>query len=245
MIFLIPLLSKLGAVQWRKLLGFVSPSFFKIVPMGELVETLKRGVQFSKDSKRIEDLIGILRSRIQSQENTQDAALFLYFYQILGDGDCLLDLSAEAFSVSLKSEKGTISENPVPILTWKPNALRYVFSPPFLQALQKIYTGFYCDDANVFEEGLKALGLQKASPLFRKHFGEGDGTQVEFRVAQFVDHFHQIFEECRRKKLTLGGEFAALGIFLATLYEHLDEGSQTRTWNVKKAFLDAQRMRNQ
>lgn len=223
------LLGSLGAHEWKRLLSLVSPSFFRVVPFGELAGAVKRGISQSRDVEAFQRARDAL-PRAFPTEASGDAALQIYFRQILSRRDCLLDHSREAFlHVERTSEK--------PHWEWRPSHLRYVFTPSFSRGLAEVYRGFYRDEPLTFARGLEALGLVGCEDLFRAHFGAGDQTAVTFRVTHFVDTFHAIFHECKRRGLTLGGDFVALGVALGLLYEHLESATPQRTWNVRAAFL--------
>lgn len=223
------LLGSLGAQEWKRLLSLVSPSFFRVVPFGELAGAVKRGIAQSRDDQAFQEGLAFLPRRFPVNQSG-DAALQLYFQQILTRPDCLLDLSREAFlHVERTSE--------LPHWEWRPSQLRYVFAPHFSQALANVYGGFYGDEPQTFARGLEALGLVGCDDLFRAHFGNGDQTAVVFRVSHFVETFHSIFQECKRRGLTLGGDFVALGVALGLLYEHLEKASPECTWNVRAAFF--------
>ncbi|MCA2961628.1 MAG: hypothetical protein IOD12_15365 [Silvanigrellales bacterium] len=223
------LLGSLGAHEWKRLLSLVSPSFFRVVPFGELAGAVKRGIAQSRDNEAFQRGLASL-PRVFTSRDSGDAALQLYFRQILGRQECLLDLSREAF---LHVERTSES----PHWEWRPSKLRYVFSAQFSQGLADVYRGFYREDAVAFARGLEALGLEGCGELFRAHFGNGDQTAVTFRVSHFVETFHSIFQECKRRGLILGGDFVALGVALGLLYEHLEKATPERTWNVRAAFL--------
>jgi hypothetical protein len=115
-----------------------------------------------------------------------------------------------------------------------------VFEPAFGAALARVYRGFYDDRPEDFSAGLADLGLAGCEDVFRAHFGTGDQTSVTFEVSRFVESFHGIFLECKHRGLRLGGDFVALGVALALLYEHLDSvGGAGRGWNVREAFARA------
>jgi hypothetical protein len=122
-------------------------------------------------------------------------------------------------------------------LIWEPRAYFVSFDPDFKTSMRGIYEGFYGEDDELFESSLDELGLAGVADLFRQHFGDGDQTAVEFDVEHFRDTFMQIFEHCKSEGIELHHDFVALGINLATLYEHL--GSLGGAYDVRGAYFSA------
>ena len=222
------LLGSLGAPEWKRLLSLVSPAFFRVVPLRELMGAVSRGVSQSRDTVAIANALGALPRPVPGA-TSGDAALFLYFRQILRRPDCLLDLTREAFTPAA----GGLDWD------WKPGNLRYVFEPTFRSAIAGVYKGFYSGDDAAFSAGLAQLGLAGCEDLFRAHFGGSDQSAVTFRVSRFIETFHAIFLECKARGLALQGDFVALGVALALLYEHLEKAGEGRPWDVRAAFLAA------
>ncbi|HEX6244038.1 MAG TPA: hypothetical protein VFZ61_24145, partial [Polyangiales bacterium] len=136
--------------------------------------------------------------------------LTLYFHQLFVPGASLIDLRASAFH-----EAG-------PALIWSPSAWIADWDPAFLTALRDVYLGFYTDDVRRFRAGLGTLQIASCEDLFRRHFGGGQAQQ-RFRTKEFVSTFHQVFVRCRDQSVELHPDFFALGIYLATLYDALDQ----------------------
>jgi hypothetical protein len=132
----------------------------------------------------------------------------LYFHQILHGDTTLLDLRHQAFS----------TRHP---LTWRPASWIAEWEPSFIEALRQVYVGFYRDDPSGFRAGLKALNLSHAEDVFRQHFGDGQRA-VRFEVKHFVSTFHQVFVRSRDARTTLHPDFLLLGLYLASLYDHLE-----------------------
>jgi len=225
------LLSSLGAAEWKRLLAFVSPAFFRVMPMSELTGAVRKGMRESRDRPSTAMRRGAFPFEVRAP-SSGDAALYFYFRQILSGPDCLLDLSDAAFQFN----EGTGAWR------WMPEPLRFVFSDSFQKNMAKVYCGFYEEDAQAFSEGLSGLGLTGCEDVFRQHFGEGDQTAVVFSIPRFVSSFEEIFRECRKRGLTLGGDFVALGVMLGLVYEHLEKaGGESRRWDVHAAYLKARR----
>jgi hypothetical protein len=136
--------------------------------------------------------------------------LELYFHQLFRGQTVLLDLRNSAFTGA--GEK----------LIWHPASWLAEWSPEFISALRDIYRGFYAHDDALFRSGLAALSLTHSEDLFRKHFG-GDQARMTFRTVDFVDTFHQVFQRCKQARVALHADFLPLGIYLAALYDHLED----------------------
>jgi hypothetical protein len=132
----------------------------------------------------------------------------LYFHQILHGDTTLLDLRQTSFS----------GQHP---FVWRPSPWLARWEPGFSAALRQIYAGFYRDDDAEFRAGLRALNLEHCEDVFRQHFGGGQGS-VRFEVKHFVSTFHQVFLRCRDAHTRLHPDFLLLGLYLATLYDHLE-----------------------
>lgn len=132
----------------------------------------------------------------------------LYFHQILHGDTTLLDLRQASFS----------EHHP---FVWRPSPWLARWEPAFGAALRQIYVGFYRDDTAEFRAGLRALNLEHCEDVFREHFGSGHGS-VRFEVKHFVSTFHRVFVRCRDAHTRLHPDFLLLGLYLATLYDHLE-----------------------
>jgi hypothetical protein len=84
-----------------------------------------------------------------------------------------------------------------------------------------LYSGFYANDDAMFSASLKALRIDHSEDLFRKQFGAEQSGQA-FKMKDFVNTFHQVFVRCKERKVELHPDFLALGVYLATMYDHLD-----------------------
>jgi hypothetical protein len=45
---------------------------------------------------------------------------------------------------------------------------------------------------------------------------------VRFEVKQFISTFHEVFLRCKASRTALHPDFLPLGLYLATLYDHLE-----------------------
>jgi hypothetical protein len=233
----------LGSGQLGKLASFVSPAFFDVMPARALWSRGKALLADTRNTNKIRELVSertqmlastmpALRLSLPLHVDTpapsasgRDRAVDawrgglvaeLYFRQLFLDGQdgqpaaTLLDLRATSFTTDGKS------------LVWSPAPWIAQWSPDFIVALREIYRGFYQHDDALFRHGLTQLKLQHSEDLFREQFGAGQDS-VEFHVRSFIDVFQRVFERCKKHKTNLHPDFLPLGIYLAALYDHLQE----------------------
>jgi hypothetical protein len=235
------MLSKLlKSADLRQLTSFVSPAFFDVMPVrqiwsrGRSVMTSRSGETYRAALSQRADELALLPLSIQladrppsddglgSGVDANAARLVtLYFAQIFSDSPTLLDLRRTSFREREAA------------LTWDPAPWVCSWDPTFLLHLRQLYRGFYAGDDATFRRSLTALRIDVAEDLFRKHFG-AEQAGLDFKVKDFVETFHQVFVRCRDRKIELHADFLPLGVYLATLYEHLD-GLSVRI-DVRAAF---------
>lgn len=202
----------LKGTAWSDFTGYLSPTFFEVVPVLAFAGRAKTLVSNYGDRKGFA-VANAAAQQVWTMARDQprgDAVLELYFAQLLRDDPVVLDLRHDAFE-----PRGRLLE-------WKPAPLFVRFEPKFLAAIRHLYAGFYGDDDDTFDHGLKALGLTSAKDVMRAQFG-GDQTHVTFRLATFRDTFHEIFERAKSAKAKLHPDFLPFGAYLACLYEHLEQ----------------------
>jgi hypothetical protein len=211
----------------------VSPAFFEVMPTQALWQGFRALARGTRDRELRERAFAerarwLARSRLPlwlapagarrpsasaandaSAADRASAIAALYFHQLLHGELTLLDLRASAFA----NEAGG--------LVWRPAPWIARWDPSFIAALRQIYTGFYGGDSAEFRAGLAALNLTHAEHVFRQHFGDGQG-EVRFEVKHFVSTFHQVFVLSRDAKTRLHPDFLPLGLYLASLYDHLE-----------------------
>jgi hypothetical protein len=162
-----------------------------------------------------------------------EVVLKLYFSQLKNPAGLNLDLRAKHFE--LKED----------VLNWSPNNTWYQLSEDFRLALIQIYKGFYYKRENDFTEGLELIGLSKhlndkqkseLKSLFYKHFGPGEQESVKFDLIQFQNSFYELFHFFIENKVQLHKDFIFVGVYLVTLYMHLQELDVEL--NVRKVFLE-------
>jgi hypothetical protein len=224
----------LASGQLGKLASFVSPAFFDVMPAAALWSRAKQLFARSRDQAAFRHAVAArsaaLRAKMPQLRLTEanaratssaDAPAFdaaaraalvteLFFRQLFEPGPTLLDLRASAFSSDASG------------LNWHPATWVADWSADFIEPLRKIYRGFYSRDDEMFRAGLSALALTHSADLFREQFG-GEQAQLRFRTADFVSTFHQVFLRCKQHRTALHPDFLPLGIYLAALYDHLEE----------------------
>jgi hypothetical protein len=220
----------LRSADFRQLTSFVSPAFFDVMPMGK-IWSRGRALMTSRGSSSYRDAL-VRRARelaklplaikladaelvtVDDQLGsglTADATrlVTLYFQQLFSDAPTLLDLRA----ASCRMQGSALRWDPAPwVCSW---------DAAFLRELRLLYRGFYAGDDDIFKSSLRALRIDGSEDLFRKHFGAEQSGQ-SFKMKDFVDTFHQVFVRCKDSKVELHPDFLALGVYLATMYDHLD-----------------------
>lgn len=244
-------LRMLRATEWGQLLDFVSPSFFEVLSVRGLAGASRDLIASTRDDAGMREIARGMAERIAvraipirldlergressgaGQRSSDDArivrgqlVLRLYFEQILGAKAALLDLRGSHFA--MRSDT----------LVWSPARGFVRWDPVFLDAVRRMYRGFYTDDDAAFRAALAALHLEAAADLFLDHFGVGEQTAVRFEMAHFTRSFHAVFVRCRERGVQLHPNFVALGVYLGALYEHL-EGLDVPL-DVRAAFAEA------
>jgi hypothetical protein len=217
--------------EWRPFLDLLSPSFFRVVPAGPLLNELRQLASLYRSAdafhratehrgaslKRAGLPIRLVpASQIPANAKVNDPGargqriLELYFHQVFGEGLVLLDVRHARFA-----EEGAE-------LSWSPSGALADWSPAFRQSVRALYRGFYLGDDLLFREGLSALGLAKAEDAIRSQFGEGQQRAVRFLLVDFQKKFQDVFVRCQETGSRIDTGFLSLGLYLATLYEHLE-----------------------
>jgi hypothetical protein len=223
--------------QWA---SFATPAFFSVMPTTPLWRSAKSLARGTRDPDRYARVVAARRAllarslltvtlespaarstplpvdearAVLTLEARATQVVELYFHQLLHGDTTLLDLREQAFGTQAAAARGQ--------LAWHPASWLAEWDPDFIAALRQVYSGFYRDDASGFRAGLRALNLERAEGVFRQHFGDGQRS-VRFEVKHFVSTFHQVFVICRDAKLSLHADFLPLGLYLASLYDHLE-----------------------
>lgn len=234
--------------EWAALKGFLTPTVFDVLPpraaRRQVAELLGARLH-PGEARRVREAVGLAGVRvaddrapapervesldIRARRARGDRVLTLYFHQLLHRESALLDLRAERF----RGEPVDAPHGDV----WRPGWLHVRWDPAFLGPLRDLYGGFYTGDDARFDAAVARLSLTPARDVFLAHFGHGDQREVVFRRATFVQTFHDAFVACRDAGVSLHGNFLALGLYLATLYEHLER--LDLPFDVRAAYLRA------
>ncbi len=218
----------LKSADLRQLSSFVSPAFFDVLPARK-IWSRGRALMINKNSSEYRDAVSARARSLQAlplavalpglqgprdglgddQRAHATRLVTLYFEQIYSDSPTLLDLRPD----SARDRQGQIA--------WDPAAWVCNWSPEFQRALRDLYEGFYAPNDALLTESLKELRIDIAEDLFREHFGAHPEAQ-RFVMKDFVNTFHQVFLRCKEQKRELHEDFLALGVYLATMYDHLD-----------------------
>lgn len=227
-----------AGTEWSHFTDYLSPSFFDVVPARELRRVLGTLSGNYMRPRRFRDVVQtrdehLARARVPVslgpdrvppavEGGIGDAILELYFHQIYAGDTAILDVRSNAFRPNADG------------LRWRPASIYLQWDPEFLDALRRLYRGYYGGDEREFEGALAHLRLEPARDIFLSHFGSGDQREVAFDMATFHDTFHEAFVACREGGEQLHGDFIGLGLYLATLYEHLE--SVGGAWDVRAAW---------
>ncbi len=224
------------------LLDFVSPSFFRVMPARALWSTMRTLASSARDA----DVIGACRLDIQAVLTRMGLpfvlydkvptgtrgpcrgadVVALYFAQLMHTNHALLDLRGARFSVTPEH------------IGWAPRPLLAKWQPDFIEPLRRLYTAFFAGDDGPFRQAANDLNLAPAVDVMLAHFGSSEHTPVTFELRKFRQSFHDIFVRCRDANISLHPDFTYLGIYLATMYEHLDSGREPIA--VRDAFVRVQ-----
>lgn len=247
----------LAGSDWSHLLSLASPSFFDVVSARDLSARAADLARNWFDRKRYldcvsglsaslaEEDIGIdvfavqpIRSLIpfRSEPTTLEqcpvsgdgnAVLRLFFRQIATRDTILLDLRACRFC--RLSGGARVNYRPLPLYAhWQPD---------FVEGVRQLYRGFYEDDAALFAQATRSLGVSAASDVFERAFGGEKKHSCKCSLAEFRETFHEVFLRCRDANVPFHPDFVTLGILLATLYDHLE--TLGGVYDVTSAYLQA------
>ncbi len=229
----------------KDILPYISPRVFDLIDIPTVVLNMGKisyQYMFSKGIERGKSgLEKFLPSVISfsaidgdalSTKEKGEAILELYFLQVLVGKKIFLDLRPGRF----REEAGG--------LIWSPNGLHCDLKNDFQTGLVNLYSGFYQNNQDSYEKGLAQIGLisegdtqeerAEMMRIFNDHFGDGDQEAVKFEMKHFVDSFHQIFDRIFHQHKKLSEDFVYLGIYLVTLYLHLEKNGEAL--NVRAAF---------
>jgi hypothetical protein len=194
-----------------------------------LISEAKKLIYNTKDSAQVlrvsQNLDDVLSRQLCAQlGDTQHVALYIYFYQILNQESAVLDLRQKVFT---RAESKFL---------WQPATLWVTWDKDFLNGLRHMYLGFYTDNMPLFDQGLHVLGMFKAKQAFIDIFGADEQSRVEFNRKKFLANFNALFSACLKESIKLHPQFLCLGLYLATLYDHLDHSEDGQLYDVRKIF---------
>jgi hypothetical protein len=243
------LFKSLKGTDWELLTSFVSPVFFEVVPtigmarvFGAVVKDYTNAKEFervrtaanenidkinlnqTKKLQLVKNLSHVLDSRKLGMSERQEfgqVILKIYFSQIFSGDKSILDLRSSAFN---------------DLLEWSPKPVYFEWNRDFRDGLQGLYRGFYTNDEQCLNEGLKKLNLLHAKAVIYSHFGEGQQDAVRFSLNHFKKSLHAVFVSCKENRSRLHPDFFALGVYLLCLYENLE--SLDCSFDVRRAFLE-------
>ncbi len=226
------MLELLRKTEWSLFLDLVSPSFFEVLPGRVLREELGKLLSSARDRAGFARLRAARSAELrptglvwaertsgagagapldeEDRRRQGQAALRLYFHQLLRWDEVVVDLRSVAF----RSSPGSV--------TWSPRPLWTRWEPRFREGVRDLYRGFHAGDDARFRAGLSATGMLAGEDVFRAAFGSDDQRAVAFSVKGFQRTFHQVFVRCRDAGGELPGGVLALGLTLGCLYQHLE-----------------------
>lgn len=222
----------LKSLDWKGVMKEMGPFLFRL-GANELEES-KRNTLTNLNLSQIVITSDIDKSNKNSSNPKKQGELILrlYFAQFKNPDGLNLDIRAQHFVLASET------------LQWSPNNCWFVLDNTFRLALIDLYKGFYHDDKDLFENALANIGLtsnldsvkkEELKQLFFAHFGPGDQDVVKFEISQFSESFYELFHFFVNNKVELAKDFIFLGIYLVTLYMHLEELGED--YNVREAFL--------
>jgi hypothetical protein len=224
----------LKSVNWKDVLKDMGPFVFRLGT--KELEKSKQDTISNLKILNLELTNKIDKKRLaDSEENKEQGQLLLklYFSQFKNKHGLNLDIRASHFEYNSE------------LLKWSPNNCWYKMSDHFREALIDLYSGFYHNNNERFERALQSIGLtknlndtktQELKELFYAHFTPGDQSLVKFEVSKFSESFYELFHFFVTNEVELETDFIFLGIYLVTLYMHLEELDES--FDVRAAFLE-------
>lgn len=226
----------LKSIDWKAVLKEMGPMVFKIgtLPLEQKkIETLSL---LKIDNLSISEHIEKNSKKSNTDSDNKllgHTLLKIYFAQFKNQSGLILDLRKSHF------------QNEDNRIVWSPNNSWYKLDEEFRESIIKIYKGFYYEDNDLFESGLSSIGMTKGldsqkvdelKALFFAHFGPGDQKLVRFELETFSESFYKLFNFFVTNKVKLHKDFIFIGIYLVTLYMHLEKLDQEL--NVRECFLE-------
>jgi hypothetical protein len=223
----------------KELLRHVPTVLFQVVDWNELVSELpklsrrvikKEGFETLFDEQK--NFLGpsLLQLTLSPQngyrvtKRSAETLLELYFTQLFSPHGLFLDLRSHHFG--LNEEK----------LMWHPSGLWTKFDENFRMGLLDVYEGFYLHNDEKYLDGLKRIGLIaedwsdedkiRLSELFSAQFGSAKTESMSFNLEDFKNSILKTSNFMLSKKVNISKDFLYLGIYLVTMYAHLEQTSE-------------------
>lgn len=238
--------------QYKPLLSCISPSAFKVVKWQDLASEaplIAKRIATGEGVKIVaEGLKPHLSNRLTLHSDAHSSLmkgssllpedgfslLELYFAQFKNESGLFLDLRPSSFFLMTDGN-----------IHWQPNGLWIRFRPQFREGMLSIYSGYYLKNPERMRAGLQQVGLIKehfskaqvseVEQMILSHIG-GETSNQSFRVLHFTQGFEKLFQFLLREKIVLPPDFLYLGVYLASLYLHLE--SLGGSYDVRQAFLN-------
>ena len=225
----------LKSVNWKDVLKDMGPFVFRLGT--KKLEDSNRNTLIDLNINNLYITKNIVKKKSLTTEQKKEQGQILlkvYFSQFKNSHGLNLDIRASHFEYNQE------------ILNWSPNNCWYKMDNSFREALIDLYSGFYHDNKDgLFENALKRIGLTKnlneektleLKKLFYAHFTPGDQSLIKFDVSEFSESFYELFHFFVNNEVELETDFIFLGIYLVTLYMHLEELEES--FDVRAAFLE-------
>lgn len=236
----------LEGTSWQTLIGYVSPTFFQLVSTRDVSRTAYRlarnwfdedkyaraaelraatlaaldtGLGISRVQRRKRDRMPFRSEAPETREldrscRTGELALTLFFHQIYADGPIFLDLRRDHFQCADSAGHSYV---------FRVSPLYCDWTSEFRAAMRQLYHGFYGEaEPAAYQSALRALGIEAVADVFERAFGGERKRAARFQLSDFRVTFHEVFTRCLEAKATLHPDFLTLGIYIATLYDHLE-----------------------
>lgn len=234
-------------LEWKKVLAH-APTLAKRIASGEGVDALKRQLNgiFATDLELVDDNDPRWVDASTLSQEHGSFILKLYFTQFQSEYGLFLDLRPSHFRCSVDS-----SPQQARIL-WNPNGFWTRLNPEFRQGMYAIYSGYYGNQPKLLRRGLQQVGLVKddfsedriarVEAMILAHIG-GDASNQSFRISHYTQSFEKLFQFLIQEKIVLPQDFLYLGIYLASLYLHLE--SLGGSYNVGQIYRESMTVKTQ
>lgn len=245
------LLSPFVPEQFKPLLSCVSSSAFRVIEWKKILADAPTLARRLATAEGVQELALSLKphlphaveidtsgekpkkdTKLKLPSESGESILKLYFAQFKNESGLFLDLRPGGFKI-----------DPVGQITWNPNGLWKKWDLNFRRGMLSVYSGYYYSKPELLRRGLLEIGLIKegfsldliheVEAMVLKHIG-GDLLNQEFKISHFTESFEKLFQFLIKQKIILPPDFLYLGIYLASLYMHLEELGGS--YNVREAF---------